>query len=117
MPSKRNKSGKAVKSAGSSTPPEVSSGKSNDTSDDWQNRNGTLGSCLSHMLKNQMETDVEFIVGENRDHFSCHKLILASRSEVFHAMFYGPMAEGNEVVLPDIKPEGFKKLLGYVQAM
>ena len=85
----------------------------NNPAEDWQNINKTLGECVAHMLKNELETDVKFYVGPEREKFACHKLILASRSSVFYNMLFGPLAEGNEIELPDIKPEGFKNLLRY----
>ena len=56
-------------------------------------------------------------MGSDRDRIPAHKLILAARSPVFDAMFYGPMAEQKEVVVPDIETKGFKKLLRYLKIL
>ncbi|KAH6925960.1 hypothetical protein HPB50_012709 [Hyalomma asiaticum] len=62
-------------------------------------------------------TDFEFRV-KPEDHpdiperkFRVHKLFLAMRNEVFHAMFFGDLAEKNEVVITDVHPDGFDLLL------
>lgn len=40
-----------------------------------------------------------------------HKLFLAMSSPVFHAMFYGEMAEKESVEIKDIEPDAFKGML------
>ena len=39
------------------------------------------------MLLNQIGCDVQFIVGEQQEHISAHKVVLASRSSVFFSLF------------------------------
>ncbi|KAK8769163.1 hypothetical protein V5799_014372, partial [Amblyomma americanum] len=46
--------------------------------------------------------------------FRAHKLFLAMRNEVFYAMFYGNLAENDQVVITDINPDGFHILLRYL---
>ncbi|XP_050037557.1 BTB/POZ domain-containing protein 6-like [Dermacentor andersoni] len=65
-------------------------------------------------------TDFEFRV-KPEDHpdiperrFRVHKLFLAMRNEVFHAMFFGDLAEKSEVVITDVHPDGFDLLLRYL---
>lgn len=43
-----------------------------------------------------------------------HRLLLAMSSPVFEAMLYGPLAEGDELVLPDDPPEAFEWLLNHL---
>lgn len=42
-----------------------------------------------------------------------HKLILASQSPVFKAMFYGPLAEKDEIIINDVPLEVFDSMLRY----
>ncbi|KAH7960455.1 hypothetical protein HPB49_019962 [Dermacentor silvarum] len=65
-------------------------------------------------------TDFEFVV-KLEDHpdiperrFRVHKLFLAMRNEVFHAMFFGNLAEKCEVIITDVHPDGFDLLLRYL---
>ena len=52
-----------------------------------------------------------------QERISAHKLILSFRSPVFHSMFFGNLAGGEkEIILPDVEPIGFKKLLRYTFA-
>jgi len=45
---------------------------------------------------------------------SAHKMILACGSSVFKAMFFGPLAEKNDVNIDDVSPNAFKKMLEYL---
>jgi len=61
--------------------------------------------------------DVDLIVGPDGRHkiFKAHKLVLASCSDVFHAMFYGPLKEtGDAVRIPDCDPEAFKHVIEFM---
>ena len=81
-------------------------------SHDWQNRTRSVVDANRYALDNKVETDVDFIVGENKERISAHKLILSFRSPVFHSMFFGNLAKGEkEIILPDVEPVGFHKLL------
>jgi speckle-type POZ protein len=57
--------------------------------------------------------DVTFSVGS--DTFRAHKIVLAMRSTVFKAEFYGPMKEAREqlVTIEDIQPSVFRALLHF----
>ena len=44
-----------------------------------------------------------------------HKFLLALRSPVFKAMFFGPLAEqSSEILVPDVTPTAFKSMLNYI---
>eukprot|EP00112_Aurelia_sp_Birch-Aquarium-sp1_P005038 Seg1572.4 transcript_id=Seg1572.4/GoldUCD/mRNA.D3Y31 product="BTB/POZ domain-containing protein 2" protein_id=Seg1572.4/GoldUCD/D3Y31 len=57
---------------------------------DWQESKTTVKERIGHLLKNDFMSDFVFISNDVK--FPVHKLILASTSAVFHAMFCGPMA-------------------------
>ena len=83
---------------------------------DWQNLQATLPKCLEHMLDNEDQFSIKFLVGAEKKPFKAHKLILAARSPVFYSMFFGPLAQKEEeITLTDIEPEGFRKLLRFVK--
>jgi len=67
------------------------------------------------MCNNELMADLYFVVsnnGEKSVRFPVHKYVLAIGSSVFYAMFYGSLAEtGDEVVVPDVEPEAFSKML------
>ncbi|KAH7940604.1 hypothetical protein HPB49_002458 [Dermacentor silvarum] len=46
--------------------------------------------------------------------FRVHKQFLAMRNEVFRAMFFGDIAEKNQVAITDIHPDGFEILLRFL---
>lgn len=76
-------------------------------SDDWKMRT-TLMECNRYMLENKVACDVNFILGTEGQKVTAHKYVLISRSPVFHAMFYGPVADqSDEIHVPDIEPEVF----------
>ncbi|CAG5102326.1 Similar to spopla: Speckle-type POZ protein-like A (Danio rerio) [Cotesia congregata] len=86
-----------------------------------KNSNNLLEGCkrkLSDDFKDFFETkkkcDVAIKVGDKE--FCAHKMILIARSSVFEAMFSHDMKENkeNEVTIPDIDPEVFKKVLDYI---
>ena len=60
-------------------------------------------------------SDISFLCydqDESHKPIKAHKFILASRSPVFEAMFFGPMKETNKVIkLEDISSEAFKAFL------
>ncbi|CAG2057500.1 unnamed protein product, partial [Timema podura] len=70
---------------------------------------------LKSLLESGEKSDVTFLVGKKeKKQCHAHKLVLSLRSPVFEAMCFGPMAEKNEIVVPDIEPETFHKLLCYI---
>ncbi|RZF37421.1 hypothetical protein LSTR_LSTR011698 [Laodelphax striatellus] len=85
---------------------------------DWQLSKSSLGERFKELYKLEEWTDCSFSVGEIEaevELIKCHKLILAASSPVFEALFYGPLAEVNNVIrVPDMDPSTFKTLLRYV---
>ena len=82
--------------------------------DDWQAGKKVL-ECNKHMLDNHLYCDVKFQVGKAGRLINAHKYVLASRSSVFAAMFYGGLPETSDViVVSDIDPEVFDILLRYI---
>nr|CAD7408547.1 unnamed protein product [Timema cristinae] len=70
---------------------------------------------LKSLLESGDKSDVTFLVGKKEEKpCRAHKLILSLRSPVFDTMCFGPMAENKEIVVPDIEPETFHKLLYYI---
>nr|CAD7461444.1 unnamed protein product [Timema tahoe] len=70
---------------------------------------------LKSLLESGEKSDVTFLVGKKeKKQCHAHKLVLSLRSPVFDAMCFGPMAENNEIIVPDIEPETFHKLLCYI---
>ncbi|XP_052781910.1 BTB/POZ domain-containing protein 6-like isoform X2 [Mya arenaria] len=65
-----------------------------------------------HLLENDILSDISFAAGEEKTIIRAHKMILASRSPVFFAMFCGLLKETSTVVdIPDIKPDIFTLFL------
>ncbi|XP_033725613.1 BTB/POZ domain-containing protein 2-like isoform X2 [Pecten maximus] len=80
---------------------------------DWQ-VGKTLSESFDHLLTSGIASDVTFIIGEERNRISAHKLVLLSRSPVFYAMLEGPMADKGEITIPDISADTFKLFLRYL---
>lgn len=57
--------------------------------------------------------DIYFVCGRERERVPAHKCILSKASDAFDKMFYGPMAEVGEVLLPETSPEAFKDFLQF----
>ena len=73
-----------------------------------------MGQSLKHLVDSELGSDILFRVGDET--FKAHKLILAARSPVFRAQFFGLVGNTkmDEVTLEDIDPSIFKVLL-YMQ--
>lgn len=73
-----------------------------------------IGQDLKYLLESEVCCDVVFHVGEEK--FKAHKMILAARSPVFRAQFYGLIGKTDmdEVVLPDLEPSIFKAMLQFI---
>lgn len=67
-----------------------------------------LGICFREFLETGLGSDIVFEVGDET--FKAHKLILAARSPVFKAQFFGLIGDPNmkRVVVEDIQPLVFK---------
>ncbi|OWF55515.1 BTB/POZ domain-containing protein 2 [Mizuhopecten yessoensis] len=74
----------------------------------------TLSECFDHVFTSGIVSDVTFLVGEEMERISAHKLVLMSRSPVFYPMLEGPMAEKGDIPIPDISDETFKLFLRYL---
>ncbi|CAN6213276.1 unnamed protein product [Urochloa humidicola] len=71
------------------------------------------GQCAK-LLEEKVGVDVTFSVGG--EEFTAHKVVLATRSPVFKAQFYGPLREaGTEcITIEDMQPVVFKELLNFI---
>ena len=70
-------------------------------------------SHLSNLWDKKEYADVVFLVDDER--VPAHKAILASKSEYFRGLLYGEMKEASmeEIPLPDVPLDAFKKVLQY----
>ncbi|KAL8093487.1 BTB/POZ and MATH domain-containing protein 3-like isoform X2 [Apium graveolens] len=70
-----------------------------------------MGQSLKYLVDSELGFDILFRVGEET--FKAHKLILAARSPVFRAQFFGLVGNTkmDEVTLKDIEPSIFKAML------
>ena len=75
---------------------------------------GGLSSHLEELFNNMSSSNV--ILNIRGREFPAHKIILATRSEVFAAMFKHPTKENsnNQVKIEDIEPEVFDQLLYFI---
>lgn len=70
-----------------------------------------MGKCLKELLESGMGSDIVFEVGDET--FKAHKQILAARSPVFNAQFFGLIGDPNmdRVVVQDVEPPVFKVMI------
>ncbi|KAL2541619.1 BTB/POZ and MATH domain-containing protein 3 [Abeliophyllum distichum] len=73
-----------------------------------------MGENLKYLLDFELGCDIVFQIGEET--FKAHKLILATRSPVFRAQFFGLVGNPNsdKVELEDIEPSIFKAMLHFI---
>ncbi|CAN6565539.1 hypothetical protein FF1_041312 [Malus domestica] len=73
-----------------------------------------MGRDLKDFLDSEAGCDIVFQVGDEQ--FKAHKLILAARSRVFRAQFYGLVGDCNvdKVVVKDVEPFIFKAMLLFI---
>ncbi|KAD2392787.1 hypothetical protein R6Q59_012542 [Mikania micrantha] len=73
-----------------------------------------MGQDLKYLLEAEIGCDILFRVADET--FKAHKLILAARSPVFRAQFFGLVGNPNmdEVELEDIEPSVFKAMLIFI---
>jgi speckle-type POZ protein len=69
---------------------------------------------FGNLFKEKKGVDVTFLVGEET--IEAHKVVLAARSPVFKAQFFGPMVESGTcfVTVQDMLPEAFRALLHFI---
>ncbi|XP_055351448.1 BTB/POZ domain-containing protein 6-B-like isoform X2 [Paramacrobiotus metropolitanus] len=78
-----------------------------------------LVNCMKQKLTSGKFSDVRFAVGRHYSPvkiFEAHKIVLAIRSSVFSAMFYGSLPENCAVPIdiPDCIPDAFANVLSYM---
>lgn len=73
-----------------------------------------IGIGLKDLLESEIGCDVVFEIGD--DKFRAHKLVLAARSPVFRAQFFGLIGDPkmDKVVLEDVEPSIFKAMLLFI---
>ncbi|XP_010517338.1 PREDICTED: BTB/POZ and MATH domain-containing protein 3-like isoform X2 [Camelina sativa] len=73
-----------------------------------------MGQGLKDLLDSEVGCDIAFQVGDET--YKAHKLILAARSPVFRAQFFGPIGNNNvdRIVIEDIEPSIFKAMLSFI---
>lgn len=72
--------------------------------------------CGKTLYLNNEIADVHFSFGSNNDTTTlvpAHKILLAAKSDVFKAMFYGEMKEPGNVHMPDASEAAFTEFLQY----
>ncbi len=67
---------------------------------------------LRNLFLEQKHTDCSFRIDNTIIH--THKIILATASSVFEAMFYGPLAECKCIVISDINVDAFQKMIMFI---
>ncbi|EEC15006.1 topoisomerase TOP1-interacting protein BTBD1, putative [Ixodes scapularis] len=84
----------------------------------WQATKGSVRERNAAMLRNELMSDVRFLVGPKgaAQSVPAHKYVLATGSSVFYAMFYGGLAAppGQDIEIPDVEPAAFLVLLRYL---
>ena len=79
---------------------------------DWQSTKKTVSERNRHMFNNSDMSDISFTCEGSDKIFYAHKFVLGTSSAVFHAMFYGDLAEKNSVVhLSDTDEKGFEEFV------
>ncbi|XP_046576053.1 BTB/POZ domain-containing protein 6-like [Haliotis rubra] len=89
------------------------SGENSGFVDNWQSGK-TLAECNLHMLTSEDSCDVSFRVGQEGSLVGAHRYVLSSRSCVFYAMLCGPLAEKEDIKIPDVEEEVFSEMLRYL---
>ena len=91
-----------------------------DVTDNWQTKRATIRERIAFLCNSDLLSDVKFVVpvlngGSESKVIPAHKFVLAISSPVFHAMFYGQMADtADSVELPDCEYESLLELLRYL---
>ena len=79
-----------------------------------------LGTCMLQLFDGGLWTDISFRCSDQSeenfdDRIHAHKIVLAARSPVFQAMFFGPCKDSNTVIeVQDAESQYFKLFLRYV---
>ncbi|CAB3984989.1 BTB POZ domain-containing 6-like, partial [Paramuricea clavata] len=86
---------------------------------DWQSTKNTILERNRHMFNNSDMSDISFTCegshkGSDKT-FYAHKYVLSTSSAVFHAMFYGALAEKDSIVhLSDTNAESLEQFLRFL---
>ncbi|RLM84783.1 BTB/POZ and MATH domain-containing protein 3 isoform X1 [Panicum miliaceum] len=75
-----------------------------------------MGRCFKELLSLGIGCDITFEVGDEK--VRAHKWILAARSPVFKAQFFGPIGKPDlrRVVVEDVEPVVFKAMVNFIYA-
>ncbi|XP_062187814.1 BTB/POZ and MATH domain-containing protein 3-like [Phragmites australis] len=75
-----------------------------------------MGHCFKELLRVGIGCDITFEVGDEK--VRAHKWILAARSPVFKAQFFGPIGNPDihRVVVEDVEPVIFKAMVNFIYA-
>lgn len=76
-------------------------------------KSGFAAKVFRKQYLDEKTADVYFICGRQRERVAAHKCVLSKASDAFDSMFYGPMAEEGDIMLPDTSPEAFKDFLQF----
>ena len=86
------------------------------SSDETENssHSGTMASHFKQLFDNKTSTDV--VIDVKGQKFDVHKVVLAARSPVFHAMFQNDLTEKktNTLEIQDIEPDVFAEVLRFL---
>ncbi|XP_057374297.1 BTB/POZ domain-containing protein 6-B-like isoform X1 [Daphnia carinata] len=83
----------------------------------WQANKISIRERNAAMFNNELMADIFFVVGPpgGTQTIPAHKYVLATGSSVFHAMFFGGLAESEaRIEVPDVEPAAFLTLLKYL---
>ena len=82
---------------------------------DWQSTTNSILERNCHMFNISDMSDISFTCDASDKTFCAHKYVLATSSAVFHAMFYGSLAEKESIVrLPDTNEEILEQFLKFL---
>lgn len=76
-------------------------------------KSGFASKIFRRQYLDEKTADVYFICGRKQERVAAHKSVLSKASDAFDRMFYGPMAEENDVKLPETTPDAFKDFLQF----
>ena len=82
---------------------------------DWQSTTNTILERNRRMFNNSDMSDISFTCEGSHKTFYAHKYVLGTSSTVFHAMFYGELAEKGSVVhLSDTNEQSLEEFLRFL---
>ena len=84
--------------------------------DGWQLALNSQKECFKYLLENEELADIHFLFKKEDKRIPAHKFLLATRSQVFQAQFYGDLPAGSrgnshEVEIEDIELAAFVEML------